>query len=1167
MFHPSRTQRLFLLTILTVWILLPTLPVSAETSVFRPGQQSHSLLPGIDMLIDPSHRLTVHDMDDPDILRGFKPNTLLRNQFGYNESNFWFRFTLQNQTPNDSSALLLVGRLQHSLVQLYYKDSGGEWRVWNSDHHMLQWRITTLQIPLPPPGGTRSYLLRIHGQEKPLILDLDIISYDGFRRMAFFEMFIFGIYFGALGLVFLVGLTMALSIQRCIFFFFSLYVFSNGLFLAMDIGILPMFMGLLFWQEMLIWQSLFFLMLFSWYFLNLRRYKYIAHIVRGMMALCVILYIASYVTRGAWRPIHELYAIPLISLITACILPYAAIKRYREGFKPALIYLWSWPPLLVGNFLGIAYHEAWVKPYVIAEYSVQAGALLQILLGCYALAGAIRTQREKDQLKLLEIEQETASQLEREVIDRTQELAAANEKLTVNERNYRNVCERANDGIVIVRDRRILYVNPQILNMLKIERHQAIQREFTNFVAPEKREELAERHDIRFHYAGDDTRAPIGKYETILLRSDGSRIEVEINSGLTNYEGAPAILAIVRDITERKRILQELEWAKEEAEHANQAKSIFLATMSHEIRTPLSAIIGLGHLALQTPLTEQQHNYLTKIDRAVNSLLRLLNDILDFSKIEVDKIELEQTNFHVRNTFENLNSIIGVRADEKGLTYSFSVDSSIPTCLFGDAFRIEQVLLNLASNAIKFTDKGSVSISIELLEETETDVTLLCVVRDTGIGMTADQLRHIFDPFQQANAAIARTRGGTGLGLAISKRLVNLMQGDLTASSVVDKGSTFSVTLRFGKCKNEQEIHAALIPNGHVSDLLQGSKLLLVEDSEVNLQVARELLEHVGISVHAARNGQEAVDCVAKEHFDIVLMDMHMPIMDGITATQEIRKRYTSDELPIIAMTANAMHGDQRTCSQAGMNAHIAKPFKPHDLYTLLINNLHKEVPPLHVDNAQDIPPVQHVEPRIEGIESGPALSKLNNSISLYQKILARFVYEHRNSIEKLQQLLRIGDMTTAERLAHTLKGGASIIGAKDVQKHALLLEEALKHDETHQIALLVDNLSAALRQVFVSLDLYLQDDETQAYDENGHTDQTKTLSTDELGLLIIELTQRIEEGEAGLQALITPLKNIAGSPALNEATRLLEKHINDYNFEMAREELNIIARELGFEI
>ncbi len=412
-----------------------------------------------------------------------------------------------------------------------------------------------------------------------------------------------------------------------------------------------------------------------------------------------------------------------------------------------------------------------------------------------------------------------------------------------------------------------------------------------------------------------------------------------------------SILFVALDISDSKLVEESLE----KAEDATRVKSQFLATMSHEIRTPMNAIVGFTYLLEKEDLNSVQRGYLEKIRLSGNGLLRIINDILDFSKIEAGKLTMESIPFSIFAVMDGVRSIMSFNAKEKGLETSFICDPSIPVCLKGDSSRVTQILLNLVSNALKFTSNGFVHVYADL-SRTYTDgtVSILFRVQDTGIGIPEEHLSRLFTAFTQADASVSRRFGGTGLGLAISKNLANLMGGDLWAESEEGKGSTFFFTMRAEVCPAEmlgegspsmqersREEYAEAKAN------LAGKHILVVEDNEINREIAESLLDGLGLVIDMAENGEEAVRMVQETPYDLVFMDMQMPVMDGLTATRHIRALpananttfipYTN--LPIIAMTANAMEDDKKLCLEAGMDGHVGKPLLPESLLNALLEH------------------------------------------------------------------------------------------------------------------------------------------------------------------------------------------------------------------------------------
>ncbi|RUO26121.1 hybrid sensor histidine kinase/response regulator [Aliidiomarina minuta] len=672
------------------------------------------------------------------------------------------------------------------------------------------------------------------------------------------------------------------------------------------------------------------------------------------------------------------------------------------------------------------------------------------------------------------------------------------------------------------------------------------------------------------------------------------------------------VLGSYYDISAIKAANTEMAASKEATEKANQSKSDFLANMSHEIRSPINAIVGMANLALKTELDPKQQRYLKVINSSSNALLGVINDILDFSKIEANKLTIERIPFDLDEVLSTLADMFAYKAYDKDLEFIINLPANIPTMLIGDPMRLNQVLVNLVSNAIKFTDEGEINVSCTLLDLNKEKVWLRISVTDTGIGMDEEQRANLFQAFTQADTSTTRQFGGTGLGLAISRRLIQLMQGDIGVISSTNQGSTFYIEITLPiqdsqdvshhqlllerlqgtrilaiddnlstremlyellrsyhmeakVCRSaeqglelmqqaqdegnpyqvalidwrlpgmdglslvermQQELDPDQLPKtilatGYYAEelaekaktvgasdfitkpyttatlarvlssaiygnkqekskaasalsekipkALYGAPLLVVEDNEINQHVAREMLSGHGFEVDIAEHGEVALQMVQKKAYALVLMDIQMPVMDGYRAAESIRQLYSYQQLPIVAMTANAMSGDAEKSLAAGMQGHIPKPI---DEDALLGQIIKWAVPgPYEADSepATDFvtepSTTAYKYPQVKGIEFASALARLNHNSELYTRLISQLVESYSQSAMKVSEFITRGQHDEARRYFHSLKGASANLGLINIEKKASRLEEAMKKGDIAGVADQITGLDKLLNE------------------------------------------------------------------------------------------------------
>ena len=531
--------------------------------------------------------------------------------------------------------------------------------------------------------------------------------------------------------------------------------------------------------------------------------------------------------------------------------------------------------------------------------------------------------------------------------------------------------------------------------------------------------------------------------------------------------------------------ITELKLAQEAAEAANQAKSEFLANMSHEIRTPMNAMLGMMQLAVDAQEEAQRRAFLDKALSSTHVLLSIINDILDFSKIEAGKLSVERRAYALRPLVEAVHELYLGAAREKGIALELDIAPELPEALWGDPLRLRQVLQNLVSNGVKFTQQGSVHIRLERVEYADDAPFLLCRVQDSGIGMSANSQAKMFQSFSQADASTTREYGGTGLGLAISRSLVQLMGGRIGVHSELGQGSQFWFELPLHAAPQSAVAPQPQVQAGKDSvhdwqQALRGLHVLLVDDNALNQEVALHFLQRVGITTQVADNGEQALKFLGEAQFDAVLMDCQMPVMDGYEATRRLRQNPQWALLPVIAMTANALAGDRERSLEAGMNDHLTKPLVVTDLYRMLARWTRASAPPeSRAVSAAALSPQTPTAPApppqaAARLDVAAALQNMGGLPALYRQVASLFLPDAHGHLAQLHASLKAHDWGSARRAAHTLKGTAATLGAMRLSGCARALELACERQQASAVQQLLADLEQELEHTASALEQYL---------------------------------------------------------------------------------------------
>ncbi|MCF8184382.1 MAG: response regulator, partial [Polynucleobacter sp.] len=625
-----------------------------------------------------------------------------------------------------------------------------------------------------------------------------------------------------------------------------------------------------------------------------------------------------------------------------------------------------------------------------------------------------------------------------------------------------------------------------------------------------------------------------------------------------------------------RRTLQ-LEEARQRAEVATRAKSAFLANVSHEILTPMNAILGLTHILRRGLPTPEQADKLGKIAAAAEHLLSIINNVLDLSRIETGKLVLANTNFSLESVLNHTRSMIAETARIKGI--ALNVDcAGLPSWLRGDPTRLRQALLIFAGNAVKFTHHGSISLRARLVEandrgapeaatgDAEDKLLIRFEVEDTGVGIPADKLSGLFQPFVQVDASSTRKYGGTGIGLAISRLLATEMGGDVGVESQVGRGSTFWMTARLSRGQDVAPpvlAPADLPANSSAESLLRhhhrNALVLLAEDNEISQETTLELIYAVGLNADTAANGREAVARAATVPYDLILMNTRMPLLNGLDAAREIRAQASTAATPILAITASDFDNDRVACQEAGINDFIHKPISPSMFYDTLLKWLPKPAPPSAVvEQTHDMPAnkenLQQRLTAIRGLDLESGLAILRGDVGKYARLLKLFADSYRNRSKLIHGALAKGEIASLESIAHSLRGSASMLGAQSVSETAnsvLLAVRGGQMDDAARFgAVLAEQLSTLI------------DDILHAVSDSPEADEPAPIHT-RLPIVLAQLEEHLAHGDLAATYLATEEAPLLRA-VLGEAAQSLIGHIDAFEYEEAATELSRILRQLN---
>jgi len=931
---------------------------------------------------------------------------------GYTRSNFWYRFSIKNMTQSKLTYYIQFLESTSNKIDCYissvdgayvkYRAGMGYYSEAEGNKHIKPKFDITLNS-----NELKSIYISISSRF-PLLNSFKLLNKTSQDRYSHIYEVSYAFYFGSVIALIFYNLFLYLSIRGIVYLYYIIYIILFLLWQLHFNGYYPFdtfcsgssyyrFGALII--PLLVSSFIF----FSRSMLDVKQYfPQIDRVLKYFSFLFISLAFSATIYLQ-----YSFIILNTLSNILTIYMLYLAFIIYKSGNKIALFYIIAQSIFLSSASLFSLMTSGYLEYSVTVRHTLIVGSYMEIILLSMALGYKVKLlQNEK-----LDIVTKSNLELEGRIRVRTLEL--------------RGMLDRAMEAIGIYENYILVETNSAAINIFRYkDKDSMLGRNTMRFIAPSSRRLVAKK--MRAVYTEP--------YEYMALREDGSEFPVLARGSHYQIEGRVVGVVAILDLTSIKEHEKQLILAKHKAEQATKAKSDFLANMSHEIRTPINGIMGMTHLALQTELSKKQRYYLDTIISSSSLLSNIINDILDFSKIEAGKLHIDRVDFDLYKLVENIRNSIQYSTKEKDLEFTIEYDNCKDYILYGDSLRLSQILLNLINNAIKFTASGYVKVSIKQVGKIYT-----FVVEDSGIGMNQEQKSTLFQAFSQADSSTTREYGGTGLGLVISKQLVELMSGEIWCDTTLGEGSRFSFSIKLSKGKIENIIDKELNITDK-TDIFRDRKILLVEDNIVNQEIILGLLEESGVEIDIANNGKEAISKFDTNKYELILMDLQLPIMSGIEASKIIRDK--DKNIPIIALTANAMKEDIERTKKVGINEHLSKPIDISRLYAILIKYIIKES-----DTVSPISPID--------IQAG--LQYFAGNRKLYFKILHNFYTTYKN--------IKLDPLNTDEiqRLIHTIKGLSANIGALEL---ADISRELDQRYDTEKLDLFYDKLSSVLDEI-----------------------------------------------------------------------------------------------------